>query len=278
MSETEPCYHGPCATCGNVHGGWEPCDPEILIRFCRTRGCKHLQADRTGHALAAAKADDLATWLDGKRVGGGAVILSQDRACEIQVALEDAVAPHLRMAEADHDSEPWQRDIQAILITLGLGDHGRPQSCHRIVHEEILPAIATLRGESGRSSPEPTTDSEIDEIVEALEDAGVPALDRPHREAGARDLTLVERIRFLIEHSEFRSPQSPAPAPQERGTAPTYERERALGVIRAYVDEERRAKTRFNDLNAEAVEAFVRDVTGANLPPWPEAAQPARRP
>lgn len=27
---TEPCYYGPCAKCGAVHGGWEPCKPTAL--------------------------------------------------------------------------------------------------------------------------------------------------------------------------------------------------------------------------------------------------------
>lgn len=54
------------------------------------------------------------------------------------------------------DNEKWrtgqmdnadviQDDIAAILRALGYGDHARPMSCHRVVHEEIIPGINVLR-------------------------------------------------------------------------------------------------------------------------------------
>lgn len=64
----------------------------------------------------------------------------------------------------------------------------------------------------------------------------------------------------------------PAPASPAGGTTPVHLKdcsttERALGVIRAYVEEERRAGTRFNDLNAEAVEAFLLAASPPTAPP-----------
>jgi hypothetical protein len=41
-------------------------------------------------------------------------------------------------------------------------------------------------------------EADIDEIVEALDDAGVPALDRDHRDPDAEDYTQPQRIEWLV--------------------------------------------------------------------------------
>lgn len=42
-------------------------------------------------------------------------------------------------------TDEMQGDVRDLLLALGLGDHARPISPHRIVQDEILPAINALR-------------------------------------------------------------------------------------------------------------------------------------
>ena len=49
----------------------------------------------------------------------------------------------------DCDTIALTEDVRDLLRALGISDHARPVSCHRIVRDEILPAIATLRSEVG---------------------------------------------------------------------------------------------------------------------------------
>jgi len=46
--------------------------------------------------------------------------------------------------EACDATRAFQGDIAAILMSLGLGDHARPMSPHRVVRDEIIPAIEAL--------------------------------------------------------------------------------------------------------------------------------------
>lgn len=41
----------------------------------------------------------------------------------------------------DNSVEVMNNDVLRILRALGLSDHARPYSCHRVVEDEILPAI-----------------------------------------------------------------------------------------------------------------------------------------
>ena len=43
------------------------------------------------------------------------------------------------------NEELIQDDVLLILRALGLGDHARPYSCHKVIIDEVLPAIEKIR-------------------------------------------------------------------------------------------------------------------------------------
>ena len=126
MTPAEPCYYGPCAKCGESHGGWESC--------------------------TVAWVDKWAT----------SITLNDDGVEEIQFVnyrdetitvegpfknLAEAVEVCRPMVRTKREYEEWQEGVGSILAAMGLGDHARPESCQQIIRDEILPAIAKLRGD-----------------------------------------------------------------------------------------------------------------------------------
>jgi hypothetical protein len=78
----------------------------------------------------------------------------------------ECVKPGTDPADVVHD------DLVRILEALDLGTHGRPYSSHSVVHREVLPAIAKLRGEASPHVARQVADltAEVERLTRALRD------------------------------------------------------------------------------------------------------------
>lgn len=62
--------------------------------------------------------------------------------CELALAHLDYL--DRRASTGVDDVQALVDDVHTMLVALGLSDHARPGSCHRVVQDEILPAIRSL--------------------------------------------------------------------------------------------------------------------------------------
>lgn len=122
----EPVYYGPCAKCGDSHGGWESCTVAWIdkwaVRIDLNDGCVET------------------------------ILFVNERDEEVEVDgpwkdLAVAVEFCRPMVRVKPEYEEWQSGVASILVALGIGDHARPTSCQQIVRDEIVPAINKLRGD-----------------------------------------------------------------------------------------------------------------------------------
>ncbi len=93
---------------------------------------------------------------------GAAAECSGDR-IELLNLRSDVRSLNARLAHAE---SVLQDDVRALLLALGLSDHARPVSPHRVIVDEVLPAIRALRG---RPSCDPVSMALLRDSAEALQ-------------------------------------------------------------------------------------------------------------